>query len=112
MKPAKHICAAVSLMLCVSAHAEFKDGNDLLNDIESGNAVGQMVALGYVMGVTDFGMGYLHCAPANVKAGQIRDMVHNYLKNTPAERHLSGDVIINKILKATWPCQRSRGNPA
>lgn len=104
---------AFALSICISAHAEFKDGNDLLNDMESGHAVGQMVALGYVMGVTDFGMGYLHCAPSNVKAGQIRDMVHNYLRNTPADRHLSGDSIINKILKATWPCPaRSRGNPA
>ncbi len=104
--------AALLLSVCVTAHAEFKDGNDLLNDMESGHAVGQMVALGYVMGVTDVGMGYLHCAPGNVKAGQIRDMVLNYLRNTPADRHLSADSIINKILKETWPCQRSRGNPA
>ena len=96
----------------MTAHAEFKDGNDLLTDLDSVHTVNQAVALGYVMGVADFGMGVIHCAPANVKAGQLKDMVHNYLRNTPAERHLSADSIINKILKATWPCQRSRGNPA
>ena len=103
--------AALLICISMSAHAEFKDGNELLSDMDSGNVVGQMVALGYVMGVADVGMGYLHCAPANVKAGQLKDMVQNYLRNTPAERHLSADTTINKILRTTWPCPR-RDRPA
>ena len=103
--------AAILLCVSISAHAEFKDGNDLLNDMDSAHTVNQAVALGYVMGVADVGIGYLHCAPANVKAGQLRDMVQNYLRNTPAERHLSADTTINKILKVTWPCPK-RDRPA
>jgi hypothetical protein len=65
-----------------------------------------MVSLGYVMGVADVGTGILHCIPQNVRAGQLADMVKNYLRNTPAERHITADVTINKILKSTFPCQR------
>ena len=99
--------------ICLSAQAEFKDGNQLLDDFDSDNIVNRVVGLGYVMGVADVGFGIVHCAPSNVKAGQIKDMVQNYLRNTPAERHLSADVTVNKVLKTVWPCQtRSRGNPA
>jgi hypothetical protein len=31
-------------------------------------------------------------------------MVHNYLTNVPRDRHFSGDSIIAKVLKDTWPC--------
>lgn len=103
---------AIAVSICVSAHAEFKDGNELLSDIESSSIVNQMVGLGYIMGVADMGLGYVFCAPANVKAGQLKDMIQNYLRNTPAERHVSADVTINKVLKSVWPCaNRQRGNP-
>lgn len=98
--------------LSFNAHAEFKDGNDLLKDLNSVYVEDRMVALGYVMGVTDVGVNVLHCAPNNVQSGQLRDMIKNYLTNTPAERHLTADVIVNKVLRLTWPCPaKSRGNP-
>jgi hypothetical protein len=87
------------------AHAEFADGNKLLKDM-TGDIYDRMHAMGYVVGVFDMGRNVIHCAPNNVTAGQINDMVKNYLDNTPAERHLTGDTIVNRVLKAVWPCAK------
>jgi hypothetical protein len=96
----------------MTAHAEFKDGNDLLSDINAQDAFSRGVALGYITGVSDMGMGVVHCPPSNVRAGQLLDMVKNYLTNTPAERHQTADVLVNKVMKLVWPCPaKSRGNP-
>ena len=99
--------------LSFNAQAEFKDGNDLLNNMNSIHVEDRMVALGYVMGVADVGWGFVFCAPGNVQAGQLRDMVKNYLTNTPAERNLTADVLVSKTLRLAWPCPtKPRGNPA
>ena len=96
------------LLCCGVAHAEFRDGNKLLADMQ-GELIDRMYALGYVVGIADMGRGYVNCMPANATAGQIRDMVKNYLENTPAERHLTGDAIVNKVLMIVWPCPK-KGN--
>ena len=106
------LLGALSLCVCLNAHAEFKDGNDLLSDINAQDSFSRGVALGYITGVSDMGMGVVHCPPPNVRAGQLLDMVKNYLTNTPAERHQTADVLVNKVMKMVWPCPaKSRGNP-
>ena len=98
---------ALAIATCsLVTHAEFYTGNDLLSRMTSDEAPQRAAAIGYIMGVTDAGMGVTHCTPADVTAGQIRDMMRNYLTNTPAERHLTADTLINRVLKATWPCAR------
>jgi hypothetical protein len=99
--------AAVTVVVACNAHAEFKTGNDLLSDLNASDFFTRGLALGYVMGTFDVGQGYLHCPPAHVTAGQVQDMVRNYLTNTPAERHLSADILVNKVLKGVWPCKSS-----
>lgn len=94
------------LLLCLNvAHAEFKDGNKLLADL-NGDVYERLHGLGYIVGVSDMGWGVVHCAPGSVTAGQLKDMVKNYLENVPAERHQTGDILVNRVLKATWPCQK------
>jgi hypothetical protein len=95
----------ILLAFCGSAHAEFRDGNKLLSDLQ-GDIYDRMHALGYIVGVADMGRGFVNCMPENATAGQINDMVKNYLINTPADRHMTGDVIVNKVLKAVWPCAK------
>lgn len=97
--------AAATLWVSLTAHAEFKSGNDLLSDLNATDYFSRGVALGYVMGAFDVGQGFLHCPPSHVTAGQVQDMIRNYLTNTPAERHLSADSLINKVLKSVWPCK-------
>lgn len=100
--------AALLLAVSVSAHAEFKDGNELLADIQSGTYYTQGIALGYIMGVADMGLGIVHCAPPTVKAGQLNDMIRNHLISFPAIRHLAADALISSLLKSTWPCPKGR----
>lgn len=79
----------ILILLCGSAHANFYE---------------QGTAIGYIMGVADTGLGIVHCTPANATAGQLNDMMKNYLTNTPAHRHRSADVLVNHVLKSMWPC--------
>ena len=88
------------------AHAEFNDGNQLLSKLKDSSYFNHGYGMGYIAGIADMGVGVVHCAPPNVTAGQLNDMVRNYLDNTPADRHLSGDTIVNKVLKTVWPCSK------
>jgi hypothetical protein len=92
-----------------SAQAEFQDGNKLLSLLKDSSYFNQGYGLGYIAGIADMGIGVVHCAPSNATAGQINDMVKNYLENSPADRHLTGDILVNRVLKAVWPCAK-RGN--
>jgi len=99
--------AAAAIAISFHAHAEFYTGNELLAKLDADSVVERAIGLGYVIGVSDMGDGIVHCPPNHVTAGQVRDMVRGYLVRNPAERHLSADVLVNKILKATWPCKPS-----
>lgn len=94
--------------LCAStAHAEFLTGNDLLQRLESDSAVERVAGLGYIMGVADAVLGVEQCAPGNVTAGQMRDMVRNHLTSNPSVRHITADVQVRYVLKNAWPCANS-----
>ncbi len=108
------IATAALVALCATAHANFKDGNRLLADLNNTGASNTQImpalGLGYIMGVADAYGGITHCAPENVTAGQIRDMVRNFLENTPAIRHLPANDIVEHVLKTAWPCtQKKKG---
>jgi hypothetical protein len=104
--------AIVCLALAAGpAHAFFKDGNKLLSELNnnSGTNVLPAIGMGYITGVTDALLGITHCPPDNVTAGQVRDMVKNYLDNTPAVRHLPANQIVSHVLKSVWPCAATPG---
>jgi hypothetical protein len=106
----KHIILCLALV-AGSAHAYFKDGNKLLADLNnnSGTQIYPAIGMGYITGVTDALLGITHCPPDNITAGQIRDMVKNYLENTPAIRHLPANQIVSHVLKSVWPCAATPG---
>lgn len=97
------------LALCGSAHAEFRDGNKLLAEMNSDNYQSRSLVIGYLMGVADAYHGILHCAPPNATSGQMFDMVQNYLTNKPIERTKTGDSIVLHVLKTAWPCENKKG---
>jgi hypothetical protein len=105
----KHIITALALVASTTASAQFYSGNELLQRMDSDNAHNQMLAMGYVAGVVDMTRGDFHCAPANVTLGQVRDMVRNYLVNTPANRHMNGSVLVTLPLMNVWPCPAKKG---
>ena len=100
----------IALLAAAPAHAAFWDGNELLQRLNSDDAVRRAVALGYVMGVHDAFENVNHCPPANASAGQLRDIVRNYLTNVPAERHHIADQLVMRALEIAFPCSnRPRG---
>jgi len=101
----KHTILALAI-LCGNAHAEFYTGNDLLQKFDSESHGERMLAIGYVMGVFDVGQSVLHCSPATVTSGQVRDMAAAYIRGTPAKRHKSAESLINEVLAAAWPCPK------
>lgn len=97
-------------LLCSTAHAEFYTGNDLYNKLTSDNAIERMVGLGFVVGVSDTVQGVTHCAPDNITAGQIRDMVRQHLEATPSVRHYAAEVQVRYVLNRAWPCPKKNGS--
>jgi hypothetical protein len=95
----------VALLACTSAHAEFRTGNKLLDDL-NGSTFTQGLALGYIMGVVDTSAGTNHCPPSTLTGGQAQDMVKNFLVNTPAIRHMPAPTIIEYLFNQTWPCKK------
>lgn len=103
----KKLLAAL-LMVPAMAHAAFKTGNNLLSDMNSADSFEKALAIGYIMGAADMARGAWFCPPTDgggITAGQIHDMVKNYLTNNPAIRNRPADGIMIDILKAWYPCQ-------
>lgn len=97
--------AAIALALApLCANAEFLTGNELLSRMNGDNGL-PMMALGYVAGVFDTTVFVLHCAPATVTLGQVRDMVKNDLLAIPEKRHMNADHLVITTLKTNWPCK-------
>ena len=108
MKQKIALLAIVLGVTSIPVHAEFKDGNKLLAEMR-GAAMEQMVALGYVTGVADALNGSSVCPPPNVTAGQMKDMVLQYLENFPRSRSFTGDTIIHLVLSTAWPSKKGAG---
>jgi hypothetical protein len=100
--------ALALLLLCGSAHAEFKTGNQLLSQLR-GDTTDYIHAIGYITGVYDTLQGVTHCPPGNVTAGQVTDMVRNYLEANPDNRHNTADRLVGLVLRRAWPCASSSG---
>jgi hypothetical protein len=106
----KRLLIALTAALAFSAQATyFNDGNKLLSDMEDSSNTSRMYALGYVAGVVDTLNQFSFCLPSNVTVGQLNDMIKNYLRNTPAERHQPADVIITRAFSAVFPCKKGSG---
>lgn len=100
------ICA----LMAGSVHAtQFWDGNKLLMRM-NGDSYDQAHALGYVIGVFDTDGRRKVCAPQNVTAGQLNDIVKQQLETRPEMRHFHADVIVIGALALVWPCERKKGS--
>lgn len=101
----KKIIITISLATAGAAHAEFLDGNKLL-DMLRGDVVASSMALGYITGVADSVDGSVYCPPGNVTTGQLRDMVRNFLERQPQFRAATGDTIVRAVAQAAFPCKK------
>lgn len=106
----KRFISTALLTVSTAASAQFYNGNELLQRMDSGEPHHQMLAMGYVAGVVDMTRGEYHCAPASASLGQVRDLMQNSIRNDPASRHLSGAVLVTLTLIEVWPCPKKKGN--
>ena len=96
---------ATALMVPCLAYADFWTGNNLYSK-QTGNSAEQINAMGYVMGVYDLGV-YVHFCPASesgITAGQVNDMVRNWLANNPHRRNEPAERLIRETFSQVWPC--------
>lgn len=100
------------------ANATFKDGNALYSDCtakpnSSTYYQSDAYCMGYILGVTDTltTMRIINkrnsCIPENVTAGQIRDIVLQYLQRTPEKRHLPADYLVLSAINSAFNCSES-----
>lgn len=108
----KFVAGAVLGSFCLGANAEFINGNDLWKYLNDTNYFAKGHSLGYVTGVFDATRNTWHCPPQNgggITAGQVEDIVKQYLTNNPGMRNLPADVLISIALSQVWPCQNKSG---
>ena len=101
----KKILISAVLVSASLAHAEFLNGNDLLRNLNSYNAVEKTFATGFVAGVMDSTMGFLVCVPIDVKLKQITDISRIYIQNNPQTRHHTAAGLVVKAASSVWPCK-------
>lgn len=105
----------VLLMIPALARAEFYTGNDLYNkQTDNESALNRMLALGYIMGVYDVGVRAIFCPgrESGITAGQLNDMVKNWMYANPQHRHQSAEKLVLDIFKQTWPCANRNNRSA
>ena len=101
----------------VPVSAAFVDGNALLKSCETkeGSATyyqESSFCTAYVMGVSDtidFYQGSdevekFICLPSGVTSGQLRDVVIQFLKKNPAERHKGAQSLAFVAMLLAFPC--------
>jgi hypothetical protein len=94
------------LFVPVIASAEFLSGNDLLSDLQSGEAMKRAFAMGYIAGVADANQSVRYCPPGGIRLSQLRDMTEQYLIANASFRNLSADVLVGDMLNLRWPCEK------
>jgi hypothetical protein len=101
--------STVTILAPAQALANFLDGNDLHEHCQKRNPS----ALNYILGVHDAqqavaGLGKqekLICPWGRVSSGHIIGVVCDYVRDNPAQRHLSGASIVLKSLGNAFPCR-------
>ena len=106
----KKVFVAAAAILCLGAHAEFKDGNKLYAQMTEGYASnGWFNSIGYITGVVDSLYGIAVCPPTTATAAQIFDVVKKYMEDYPQFRHHTADRIVGRAVERVWPCPKKGG---
>ena len=106
----KKLLAALLMVPCI-AHAEFLNGNQLYQRMTSTDTGDKFYALGYVVGAYDMGVHVFFCpkTESGITAGQVQDIVKQYMADNPGLRQQSADRMVRDALKRVWPCSNQNG---
>ena len=103
-----------------SACASYADGNDLYKRCAPNTETADSAyCYGYVVAIADVlrsvapnpYLGNKVCIPLEVKAGQLRDIIYNWLAAHPESRHYSGNSLAASALAQVYPCSDSKSAP-
>ena len=93
------------------ASAFFYDGNELFRICRSDENFNSGLCLGIIIGafdayeISEIGPGVGYCAPAALRAGQLRDIVVQYLELNPADRHYAAHSLVWTALAKAYRCE-------
>ena len=97
----------IALLASASAHAQFKDGNYVYNQMQKDYASSEWFnAIGYVVGVADSNNGVIFCLPQTATAMQLFDLSKQYFAENPASRHFPAAILISAALARPFPCPK------
>ena len=96
----------LAALLATSAHADFKNGNELLEGLNHDNYYNRGYALGYISAVVDSYSGIFICPPGTITGGQVQDIVKNYLVQNPATRHQGASLLAYNAMVEFFPCKK------
>jgi hypothetical protein len=90
------------------AAASFKSGNELLQECTEPPV---SLCFGYIEAVTDALVrnslnGYEACVPQEVTVGQLQNIVVQYLRQDPRDRHLGAIGLVAHAISNAFPCRQ------
>ena len=99
--------AIIIMLAASSAHAQFMDGNDLYDRMNS-TGVKLVSAQGYIMAVADSELGVEWCPPSNVTLRQVFDLTKRMLETLPDKRHENASYFVSASIRNAWPCPKQK----
>lgn len=97
---------SISLFALVS-NAQFVNSGKLVEDNQH-STHGEMFAIGYILGVVDSYDGTAFCIPAQMTAGNLKEIIIEALEKNPHVNKKSAADMIFKGFSAAFPCQSSK----
>jgi hypothetical protein len=114
------LLTAAAVVAALGSHpAGAKDGYDLFHDCLSSEVFEQGACYGFVEGIADAVAWWsgiddvkvgslMWCQPAGAKLRQAVDVVVEYLRRHPTERHRTASLLVPEALREAWPCPAKR----
>lgn len=101
-------CRLAFVFTSFLAARAFESGNELLQDC---TRQVQSLCLGYIEAVSDALSGnsvngYEACIPLEVTVGQLQDIVVQYLRQDPRDRHLGAIGLVAHAISNAFPCRQ------
>lgn len=110
----KKIISIALMLLPILTYAddEYMTGNKLLRQLESTNSGERLFAVGYISGSIDaitaskmlLSAKPVACVSDGVTYTQLSDIIQNYLKKEPKERHIGAPILIITAIQEAYPC--------
>jgi len=106
------VAAAIAPPFVAPAHANFLDGDDLMNHCTATIADERndpVICVTYIMGAYDAFMfdrlvrNLPRCTPRNLTGGRLREAVVAYLLENPDNRGMDASALVWNAIIAKWP---------